>query len=164
MGETGSKPFEGNVLQTLKGHSLAVLHCEFSQNGELLATCSADKTILIWNVATGEPVRVLEGHTSDVTCCCFYENVLATCSKDTTVMLWLYESGKRASRLGKDLFCVLFNTNFELSTVTLINRCKRHVLMLTLTATYRNALQFNLSLTSCRNPVDNKYAYCILDY
>ena len=101
MGQTGSQTFEGKVVRTLSGHTRAVLHCEFSQDGELLATCSADKTTLLWNVSTGEPLRSLEGHTQDVTCCCFYENILATCSRDKTVVLWLYETGRRASRLGK---------------------------------------------------------------
>lgn len=101
MGQTGSQPFEGRVVRTLSGHSRAVLHCEFSEDGEILATCSADTSVLLWNVLTGEPLRSLQGHTAEVTSCCFYENILATCSKDKTVILWLYESGRRASRLGK---------------------------------------------------------------
>jgi WD40 repeat protein len=102
MGQAGSRPFEGKVVQSLNGHqSRAILHCEFSDDGELLATCSADKRVLLWSVHTGEPLRSLEGHTDEVTCCCFYENILATCSKDKTVVLWLYQSGRRASRLGK---------------------------------------------------------------
>ena len=35
MGQTGSRAFEGKVVRTLTGHSRAVLHCEFSQDGEL---------------------------------------------------------------------------------------------------------------------------------
>ncbi|CAB3980130.1 WD-40 repeat [Paramuricea clavata] len=120
MGQIGSKPFEGKVVRTLTGHSRAVLHCEFSQDGELLATCSADKTVLLWNVETGEPLRSLEGHTAEVTCCCFYENILATCSEDKTVVLWLYESGRRASRLaihsGPVLSCTISSTGQYLAT------------------------------------------------
>lgn len=102
MGQTDSRTFEGKVVQILSGHSRSVLHCEFTPDGTVLATCSADKTVLLWNVATGELIRSLEGHTAEVTCCCFYENVLATSSKDKTVVLWLYENGRRASRLGKN--------------------------------------------------------------
>lgn len=123
MGQTGSQPFEGQVVQTLSGHSRAVLHCEFSQDGELLATCSADTSVLLWNVSTGEPLRSLQGHTADVTGCCFYQNILATCSKDKTVMLWLYESGRRASRLGKastlDKWnCAHFTALLDIRTIT----------------------------------------------
>lgn len=99
MGQAGSKPFEGKVVKTLSGHSRAVLHCEFTKDGETLATCSADNNIILWTVSSGEPLRTLEGHTLEVNCCCFYENVLATASNDKTVILWLYNTGKRASRL-----------------------------------------------------------------
>lgn len=101
MGQAGSKPFEGKVIQTLAGHSREVLHCQFNNDGEILATCSADKTVILWTVATGEPLRTLKAHASEVTCCCFYDNILATASTDKTVILWLHGSGRRASKLGK---------------------------------------------------------------
>ena len=120
MGQAGSRAFEGTVIRSLTGHSRAVLHCEFSQDGELLATCSADKSVLLWNVETGEPLRSLEGHTDEVTCCCFYENILATCSRDKTVVLWLYKSGRRASRVanhsGAVLACTIASTGQYLAT------------------------------------------------
>ncbi|XP_028400536.1 vegetative incompatibility protein HET-E-1-like [Dendronephthya gigantea] len=99
MGQTDSRTFEGRVVQILSGHSRSVLHCEFTPDGTVLATCGADKTVLLWNVASGELIRSLQGHAAEVTSCCFYENILATSSKDKTVVLWLYESGRRASRL-----------------------------------------------------------------
>lgn len=99
MGQVGGKPFEGKVVRSLTGHSSSVLHCEFNKDGDILATCSADTTVILWTMSTGEPLRTLEGHTSEVTCCCFYENVLATASTDKTVVIWLYSNGKRASRL-----------------------------------------------------------------
>lgn len=101
MGQAGSKPFEGKVIQSLTGHNREVLHCQFNNTGDILATCSADETVILWTVATGEPLRTLKGHESGVTCCCFYDNILATASTDKTVILWLHASGKRASKLGK---------------------------------------------------------------
>lgn len=101
MGQTGSKPFEGKVVHSLVGHSRAILHCAFTEDGEVLATCSADKTINVWKVSSGELLQTLKGHTAEVTCCSFYDTILATASKDKSVILWLYGKGKRASRLGK---------------------------------------------------------------
>ena len=101
MGQAGSKPFEGKVIQSLTGHNREVLHCQFNNAGDILATCSGDTTVILWTVATGEPLRTLKGHASEVTCCSFYDNILATASTDKTVILWLYGSGKRASKLGK---------------------------------------------------------------
>ncbi|RKK90938.1 hypothetical protein BFJ68_g16338, partial [Fusarium oxysporum] len=51
------------VLQTLEGHTNSVTSVEFSNDGKLIASASDDKTVKIWNVATGEEERTLEGHT-----------------------------------------------------------------------------------------------------
>ena len=44
--------FTGLLSKTLVGHKDAVLCCAFSPDGKLLATCSADCTILIWETKT----------------------------------------------------------------------------------------------------------------
>ena len=104
MGQGDSKPRK--VLCSLPGHTQAVLSCQFNQSGAFLATCSADTTVILWSVSQDEsvefhPIRTLQGHTEEVTCCCFHDEVLATASRDKTVVLWRYEKGTRASRLGK---------------------------------------------------------------
>jgi WD40 repeat protein len=43
----------------LKGHADQVLAVSFSPDGSLLATASRDRDVRIWNVATGETVRIL---------------------------------------------------------------------------------------------------------
>ena len=49
-----------------KGNGLA-----FSPDGQALAAASDDNTVPIWSVATGEPVRVLRGHTNQVNAVAF---------------------------------------------------------------------------------------------
>lgn len=39
--------------------------------GKKLCTASDDCTLKLWDAATGECLRTLEGHTSFVFCCCF---------------------------------------------------------------------------------------------
>jgi eukaryotic-like serine/threonine-protein kinase len=46
---------------SLKGHALNVTDCAFSPDGRRLATTSIDKTIRIWDLATGQEVLKLAG-------------------------------------------------------------------------------------------------------
>jgi WD40 repeat protein len=53
-------PQTGGQL-SLKGHTLNVTDCAFSPDGRRLATTSVDKTIRIWDLATGQEVLKLAG-------------------------------------------------------------------------------------------------------
>jgi Prp8 binding protein len=48
------------------GHSGAIVDLQFSTDGHLIYTASTDKTVGIFDVATGERVKRLKGHTGYV--------------------------------------------------------------------------------------------------
>ncbi|EEU33805.1 uncharacterized protein NECHADRAFT_89121 [Fusarium vanettenii 77-13-4] len=77
-------------LQTLEGHGRGVSSVVFSADGQRLASASYDKTVKIWDAATGACVQTLEGHNSSVSSVVFSADGqrLASASGDSTVKIW----------------------------------------------------------------------------
>jgi WD40 repeat protein len=95
---------------TLTGHTSSVWSVAFSPDGKLLASGSVDKTIKLWDVATGREVRTLSGHTSWVTSVAFSPDgrLLASCSCGKVenyncvqgeIKLWEVASGREVRTL-----------------------------------------------------------------
>ena len=53
-------------LLTLKGHSGTVYSVAFSPDGKRLATGSGDRTVKLWDAATGQELLTLKGHSDNV--------------------------------------------------------------------------------------------------
>ncbi|HEV3256892.1 MAG TPA: protein kinase, partial [Gemmataceae bacterium] len=56
---------------TLRGHTDQVTTVAFRPDGRSLATAGRDKTIILWDLATGRPLHTLKGHTGVVWCVAF---------------------------------------------------------------------------------------------
>ncbi len=88
----------GKKLLTWRAHGNWVRCLAFSLERQILASCSDDHTIRLWNVHTGEPLDAapLEGHTNWVWSIAFSPdgNYLASASSDCTVRLWRVKDGK----------------------------------------------------------------------
>ncbi|KAL4441231.1 hypothetical protein ABPG77_011468 [Micractinium sp. CCAP 211/92] len=74
----------------LRGHSNNVVDLGWSPDDRLLASCSLDNTVCIWDPATGQRVRVLDYHTSFVKGLAWdpVGSYLATQSEDKSVVIW----------------------------------------------------------------------------
>ncbi|MHC4180595.1 MAG: WD40 repeat domain-containing protein, partial [Planctomycetota bacterium] len=67
-----------------------VLSLAFSPDGKTLASGAGDRSVKLWDVATGEQRATLKGHVDWVASVAFSPNgkILASSSHDKTIRLW----------------------------------------------------------------------------
>lgn len=81
----------GRYLHRLRGHTSSVWSIAFSPDGNTLASGSPDRSIRLWDVATGTEIgQPLIGHTDFVRSVAFSPDgrLLASGSSDKTIILW----------------------------------------------------------------------------
>ena len=88
----------------LAGHADPVNVLTLYVKSEILATGSADKTVQLWNIESGDPTKplhILAGHTGSITAMDFSANgkFLASGSSDKTIRLWDVATGQHLHTL-----------------------------------------------------------------
>lgn len=80
----------------LEGHADTVSAVVFSPDGQLVASASDDRTVRVWETATGQCRSVLEGHADVVSAVLFSPDgqLIASASDDKTVQVWETETGQ----------------------------------------------------------------------
>jgi WD40 repeat protein len=98
------------LLAVLHGHSDWVWSVTFSFDGSRLASASSDKTVQLWDGATGASIATLEGHSERVLSVTFSSDGsrLASASSDKTVRLWDGATGAPISSLNNEEYVLTF--------------------------------------------------------
>jgi Prp8 binding protein len=94
-----------NNYNVLTGHKNAVLEVKWSSQSNTLVSCSADKTVAIWDANKGVRTRKLADHGSIVNSCSIARDnhqIFASGSDDCTVIIWDQRSKKQLQSIYHD--------------------------------------------------------------
>jgi WD40 repeat protein len=106
-------------VTSLTGHTMEILHADFSRDGKFLASCSLDNTIIIWNLDELPKASIVlnagrGGHTDFVTGIAWdpAEKFLASQSADNTLKIWRCETWE-CERTVKGCFASVSSVYFK---------------------------------------------------
>ncbi len=91
-----------SIPRVLRGHTSLVNRVRFSPDGRLLATVSDDRSVRLWDVASGA-ARVLTGHADEVWGLAFSPDgtLLATSAKDGVLRVWRTDTAEGRALTGR---------------------------------------------------------------
>lgn len=86
----------GGHEQTLVGHASSVYGCAVTRDGRRLISASWDRTLKVWDVASGQVLRTLKGHAAEVTACVLLpdEEHVVSGSSDCSLKVWSLQTGR----------------------------------------------------------------------
>jgi WD40 repeat protein len=101
--QVNAQTWQAKPESRLTGHTDVILDLAFHPDGKWLATASYDRTVKIWDLATGRDVRTLRDHSDAVYGLAFSPDGkwLASAAADRAVKVWDVHTGARLYTLGE---------------------------------------------------------------
>jgi WD40 repeat protein len=86
---------------TIKGYNSQIQDLQFSTDGRILASAGDDRTVRLWDTATGAEVKILQGYSQPVKHTRFSPDgqLLATTANGGTAKLWQVSTGEELATL-----------------------------------------------------------------
>jgi hypothetical protein len=105
---------QGKLIRHYGGYTTDIWSLDYNATEGLVAAGSYSKNIRLWDLNTGETVRILEGHEKSCLPVCFNPDgrLIASGSLDKTVRLWNAATGQENKKLEihtGNIFCLAFH-------------------------------------------------------
>jgi len=103
--ERSARPVRTLRCGVVRGHSYFVTGCSFSNDGRLMVSCTCERTVKVWETATGRCLHTFTGHTGPVFGAQFLSlsasgtQCVVSCSGDGTLRVWPLDDDTRTGKL-----------------------------------------------------------------
>src|ERR1041384_7475288 len=89
------------LVRDLVGHASSVTACAVTPDGRRVVSASSDKTLKVWDLASGRVEATLEGHASWVNACAVTPDGrrVVSASWDKTLKVWDFETARPLATL-----------------------------------------------------------------
>lgn len=84
----------GKKIRTFEGHHGEVHNVCYSNDGEILASCSADHTLRLWRVTDNKKFRLLQGHSNSIAHMSHFADRIISVGVDQKIVVWNANSGE----------------------------------------------------------------------
>ncbi|KAI9340875.1 WD40-repeat-containing domain protein [Obelidium mucronatum] len=99
----------------VQGHSEGIMSIQYNDCKARYVTGGHDKLIRVWDADTNTCIKVLDGHTNQVTGVQFDDSKIVTCSLDRTIRIWsmkTFECIRRLEGHNAGINCIQYEQEF----------------------------------------------------